>query len=391
MPAITEALVKNIKLPTGKAELFVRDTRLPGFALRVRPKADGSLSKLFLAIWEEAPDAEGKRKRRKASIGEWGTFSADEARAEATTMLQAAKKGDNPAKARKAKKAAPRWPDLVKAFEAHIGQKKAQTQKAYRGVIRRRLQPFFGEYKISDIDGDTVRNFMAANADHPVDANRALATLSIMLGIAMERGWTDRNPVTGVKRNTETAREAWLDERDLPKFVEALGKVEGPHADAIRFAAITGWRITEVRTLTHEMVSIARAVAELPDTKNGRSIRGLSSDAITIIQKQAGLTGYVFRGRGGAPVDYRRCLDLLKEVCASAKIPAITLHSLRHTAATWAAINGASSHELMAALGWRSVQMAARYVSRSEALSKAGAERAAQAMNILGPKLKTPE
>lgn len=390
MPAITEAYVKGVKLPAGKAELFVRDTRLPGFALRVRPKADGSLSRVFLAIWEDQPRADGSRRRRKVSIGEYPVFTVEAARAEAQTMLQAARKGDDPSQARKDKRAAPTWEDLEREFEPYLITRKLATVKSYRGVIRRNLRPYFGRFKVRDIQPETVRQFMLSKAENPTDANRSLATLSVMMGRAMELGWVTANPCNGIRRNAERVRERWLDERELPLFVAALGGAEGVHADAIRFCAVTGWRISEVLGLTYADVSLVRGIAELQDTKTGRSVRALSADAVAIIEQQGRKSGFVFSKTGTRKADYRTVLTLLKEICEKAGIEPITPHVLRHTAATWAAISGAEAHELREAFGWRTLAMTGRYVSQSESLGRRGAERAASAMNVLG-RSRAPE
>ena len=66
----------------------------------------------------------GKRNPRKIGIGDYPTFPADKAREQAQTMLQAIKRGDDPAAERAAKKALPVWEDLVAAFRAkHLPKK----------------------------------------------------------------------------------------------------------------------------------------------------------------------------------------------------------------------------------------------------------------------------
>ena len=52
--------------------------------------------------------------------------------------------------------------------------------------------------------------------------------------------------------------------------------------------------------------------------------------------------------------------------------------------ATYAALNGASLFELKQAFGWKSVTMPALYVSKADGLARAGAEKAANAINIHG-------
>src|SRR5262245_26241928 len=128
MPIISDDFMRRVPL-SGKNERLFRDSKLAGFTLRVRRREDGTLSKLFF-VCLELPRRDGKRRRRKILIGEYPTFSADAARAEATEMLKALKKGDDPAAARAAKRASPSFEALVDDFErTHIVDKKPETQK----------------------------------------------------------------------------------------------------------------------------------------------------------------------------------------------------------------------------------------------------------------------
>jgi integrase len=185
-------------------------------------------------------------------------------------------------------------------------------------------------------------------------------------------------------KNKEATRERWLDETDLPSFLKALVTFEGAHSDCIRFLTVTGWRVSEALHLTWDMVDLSRLVARLPDTKTGACLRALATDAATIIDCQPHRVGFVFSSRKGSQgISYKMLREVLSKVCAKAEIEPITPHVLRHTAATWAAINGAEAHELREAFGWKTLAMTARYVSKSESLARRGAQRAADAMNVL--------
>lgn len=61
-----------------------------------------------------------------------------------------------------------------------------------------------------------------------------------------------------------------------------------------------------------------------------------------------------------------RLMKWLRRAIVRAETPpkGVDLHALRHTHATWAADAGATTAQLMALLGWRSVRMAERYVHR---------------------------
>lgn len=383
MAVISDDFLRRFAL-RDKNEIIIRDSKLTGFAVRVRRRADGSLSKLFF-VFQELPGADGKRRRRKIAIGDHSTFPAEMARAEAQAMLQAIKAGDDPAAARAQKKAQPLFEDLVDDFEkVHIAEKAPGTQKDYRGRIRRVLLPEFKGRRVADITSEMVRALVRKKKANPIDANRSLAVLSKMMSRAIELGMRPDNPCSKIGRNKETVRERWLDEHDLPAFLKALAAFEGPHADCIRFLTITGWRVSEARSLTWDMVDLPRLLVRLPMTKTGASVRALATDAATIIDGQGHRTGFVFSGRRGAQaVSYLRIREMLGDVCAQAEIQPITPHVLRHTAATWAAISGAEAHELREAFGWKTLAMTARYVSKSESLARRGAQRAADAMNVL--------
>ncbi|BCG94376.1 tyrosine-type recombinase/integrase [Mesorhizobium sp. 131-2-1] len=384
MPILSDNYVKSALLPADRDELIIRDSKLAGFALRLRRKADGKASKTWL-VFQELPMRDGKRKRRKIIIGDFSIFPAEKAKAEALAILQAIEVGDDPAAAKAAKKAQPPFEDLVDDFEkSHISAKKPETRKDYRGRIRRNILPYFKGKRVADITAEMVRDFHRRKRANPTDANRSLAVLSVMMGRAIELGWRKDNPCVGIKKNTETARDDWLDERDLPQFLKVLADVENECGDLIRYLTVSGWRVSEARLLTWDMVDLPKLVARLPDTKSGASVRALSTDAATIIDRQKHRLGFVFSGRKGSqPVSYKRLREVLHSVCKAAGIDQITPHGLRHTAATWAAVSGAEAHELREAFGWRSLAMTNRYVSKAESLGRRGAQRAADAMNVL--------
>ncbi|WFU88738.1 tyrosine-type recombinase/integrase [Rhizobium sp. CC1099] len=384
MPFLSEDFVRRIKLE-GRDEALFRDTKLTGFVLRVRRRADGSLAKTFF-ISHLTRGADGKPKRRKIVIGDYATFPAEAAREEAQKMLQAVKIGDDPAAIRAAKKAQPLFEELVGDFRRdHINKKKPGTKKDYEGRIRRVLMPFFKGKRVVDITTSMVKEFHRKKRSNPTDANRGLAVLSAMMTYAIEEGIRPDNPCRGVKRNSEMARDQWLDEHDLPKFLTALATVEGAAGELIRFLAVSGWRVSEARLLRWDEVDLQRLVANLGDTKTGAQTRSLAADAAVLINRQPGRVGYVFTNRAGLyPVSYKLLREVLEDVCNSAEIQSITPHVLRHSAATWAAVGGAQAHELREAFGWKTLAMTSRYVSKSESLGRRGAERAANAINIFG-------
>ena len=93
---LSEDFVRNRlgRLMAGRDERFFRDSKLTGFLLRVRRAAEGST---FLPTWFIEQPVPGKKNPRKVIIGDYPTFPADKAREQAQSMLQAVKRGDDPA------------------------------------------------------------------------------------------------------------------------------------------------------------------------------------------------------------------------------------------------------------------------------------------------------
>lgn len=382
---ITEAFMRDRvpKLMKGEKEIKVRDSKLTGFMLRVRRNADDTFQRDFFINYLDP----ATKKRRFMKVGDYPTFGCDEAREAARLHLQDHKSGNDPKAIRAAKRAQATFDDLWKDFQRdHVDLKEPGTQKDYRGRVRRVLEPAFKGRRVADITRAEVQALRRKFRDKPTELNRAYAVGSKMMSYAIAAGMRSDNPFKGAERFREQANDTWIDEKNIGPFVEALGKVEGAVGDLLRFVACTGWRISAARLLRWDQVNLDRLEVHLDDKATKIHATALSTDAATIIDMQPHRIGYVFSGRGagGMPVGYKLILATLTATCDAAGIDRITPHTLRRTLATHSAIHGASISELMAAYGWRSVAMAARYVKRSETLARQGTARAASIMNVLG-------
>jgi integrase len=266
---LTEHFVKNDipRLMKGRAEGLFRDKRLTNYALRVRRGAKGLALDFFLMT------------RPKIKVGDYPTFSANAAREEAGRMLRALQKGDDPKAERTANKALPKWGDLVAAFRAkHLPKKRPSTVMRYNGVIDRVLTPALKSCRVADISTASIAALYARRADTPADANNAMRVLSKMMTFAIGEGMRSTNPCKGIERYANRTRERWLDETDLPKFLDALAKEPGPVGDLIRFLAVTGWRVSDARLLDWSQVNLKSREVHLQDSATKKRARVLSAD-----------------------------------------------------------------------------------------------------------------
>jgi integrase len=108
----------------------------------------------------------------------------------------------------------------------------------------------------------------------------------------------------------------------------------------------------------------------------------LSTDAAVLIDRQGARVGAVFTRYGTEPIGYTYLCKRLRAVCAKAGIAPFSPHTLRHSAATWAAIRGGDVVEIRDAFGWRGLEMPGRYIKPSRTTAHRGAERVASAINV---------
>jgi integrase len=128
-------------------------------------------------------------------------------------------------------------------------------------------------------------------------------------------------------------------------------------------AVSTGARQLEIVRLRWRDVDLARRVAMLPETKTGgRRAFSLAGRALEILEamnaaKRAGAV-FVFEGETVTPVFPRKAWD---DAVAKAGLEDFRFHDLRHSAASYLAMSGATLAELAAVLGHKTLAMVKRY------------------------------
>lgn len=203
--------------------------------------------------------------------------------------------------------------------------------------------------------------------------NRYLATFSLVLNTAcMEWEWLDESPMKKVKKFKEPrGRIRYLDEEEKSRLLEACKNSLNTQLYTIVMLALsTGMRLGEILNLTWTDVDLEAGKAVLHETKNGeRRVVAIVSVALELLRKhkefQQANTLFVFPNeRGSAPVNIRNDWEKALKV---AEVEDFRFHDLRHTFASYLAMNGASLAELAEALGHKTLAMVKRYAHLSEA------------------------
>lgn len=249
-----------------------------------------------------------------------------------------------------------------------------------------------GTYALADVTPSLVveyRDALAATVSQrrkgPLSAstvNRHLAALSHAFTVAWkEWGWVESNPVFAVSKPKEPrGRVRFLDDGERDRLLTACRASGSPDLyPAVILALSTGARAQEVLGLRWPQVDLGRRVATLHETKNGeRRVLPLAGPALDLLRERSKVrrldTDLIFPGRRhpGNPVDLRTPFETALK---AAGIEDFHWHDLRHTAASYLAMNGASLAEIAEVLGHKTLAMVKRYAHLSEAHTAGVVER----------------
>lgn len=372
-------LSKNVvdKAKPGPTNLFLWDTALPRFGLKVTPAG----AKTYVVQYRQ-----GGRVRRY-TIGRHGQpWTVETARKDAQAQLGRVAKGEDPQTVKTGTRDAPTVADLADRFlrEHADAKKKPSTAAEYRRIVQTIIGPKLGRVRVADLTSADVARLHHSLRASPYTANRAAAVLGVMCSCALRWRWrTDGvNPVRGLERFREQKRERFL----APTELERLGKVltaaergklarkseeSGEHEPvtvspfalaAIRLLALTGARRGEVLGLRWEHVDLEQGVVRLPDSKTGAKSIYLPGTARAVLASLPRVEGtpYVFPGgrEGAALVNLKKPWGAIRE---AAGLPDVRLHDLRHSFAAAGAGAGLGLPIIGRALGHKTPTTTARY------------------------------
>lgn len=362
---LTKTSVEAVPSAPG-ADVFVWDTEIPGFAIRVR---GGRRVYVF---------AYGTGRRgatRRVTIGEHMTawrdrvLTAHLAREEALRLRGVVAEGRDPAAERGAAKAIPLFREFAETYlrdqsDAHKAPRSAVED---RSLLDRVLLPAFGSVRLDRVTAGAVVRLHGARKRTPTRANRALALLSHMFTKARKWGTLPPahvNPCRDVTRYKETKRERFLEVPELRRLggvLQAEAKVRPYAVAALRIIMLTGARVSEVLTLTHAQVQgVVRQEA-----KGGRRNLYLAAPALAIAASLPKLLGnpYVIVGhRRGTHLTVSGLEQAWQDIREDAGLEDVRIHDLRHTFASIGAGKGLTLPMIGALLGHTQAATTQRYV-----------------------------
>ena len=204
-------------------------------------------------------------------------------------------------------------------------------------------------------------------------ANRYVAALSHVLTVAInDWEWLEIHPVRKIsKLKQPRGRVRFLSDEERERLLTACRESDNPHLFAIVVLALsTGARKMEINALKWKDINLERQTIILHETKNGeRRVIPLTGYAFKLMQdkyeKQNKECEYAFPSKAKCqPIDIRTAWE---NTLVKAGIEDFRFHDLRHSAASYLAMNGATLAEIAEVLGHKTLQMVKRYAHLSEA------------------------
>ncbi len=271
--------------------------------------------------------------------------------------------------------------DLIDRYIADVlPTKPKMLNEQTRQLLRWKKE--LGCYLLSDISPSLiaeVRDRLLAEEGRPgirrspSTVVRYMAALSHAFTIAVkEWAWLDSNPVNKVRRPKEPrGRVRFLNDDDLFRLLDACEQSKTRNLYPIVMLAVsTGMRLGEILSIRWENLDLDKGFVILEQTKNGERrrvpIEGPVLSEMVCRRKNIDLkTGLIFHSLHSKkkPASIRgawlKALD-------TAGINDFRFHDLRHCAASYLVMSGASLAEIAEVLGHKTLQMVKRYAHLSD-------------------------
>jgi integrase len=385
---LTDKIVSALPTPP-RGNRITYDKAVPGFGCRVT--AAGGRS--FILNYRRRSDGT----ERRWTIGSCDSWTTSAAREEAKRLKRLIDGGGDPVGEHRADRSAPTINDLCDRFESdHLPRTRPSTQHDYRTMITREIRPALGKMKVAAVtfsDVDRLHRRITQRA--PFVANRTLAVLSAMFGLAAKLQWRESNPVKGVARNQEPPRARYLSADELARLLEALAMhPERQFADICLLLLLTGARLNEVLGAKWGQFDLRAGTWTKPHTNTKTKklhhvpLSGPAQQLLADIYRAAGAPqpdAFVFPGRkpGAHRVDVSNAWP---QVCRAAKIRGLRIHDLRHSFASIAVSGGSSLAITGKLLGHAQASTTQRYAHIEATAERAVAEFVGAAITRAGQK-----
>ena len=340
-----------------------------------RPRyQDGSLTvrgtrkKVWVARWRQdviREDGTMARTHRRVVLGAVNELS----RREAMTILQARVSEVNQGRRRAiptmtlAKFASEHWQAGV------LLALKPSSARYYQYQLDKHILPVLGSCRICDVNRARIQAFLLERkrTGYSNSTIHGIRT-TLVLEVAVETGYFDRNPAHGIKTGEREAKQekGFLTPAQIHMLLPALSE---PCRTIVLVAVLTGMRIGEILALRWKRLDLVRGAIEVaetfsdgsfgtPKTRSSRRVIPMSSAVREAFESHGTASlrtapdDLVFSTSKGTPLSPKNLYNrVLAPACDAIRIPRVSWHSFRHSNATLLGEVGESLKTAQAILG----------------------------------------
>lgn len=307
----TETGVKRIRPdPSGKRLEFT-DTIVPNLALRITASGTKSFSSVFRILG----------KQRRYHIGDFPTFSVQQARTIARETRQDVALGIDPIAKRKAKIRAQQKESeegiTVKGLSEQYIERdckpKNRTWKGTQQTFDKHILPALGDMRVDELKRKHVIKLLEkiTRSKHPHAANHVLTAIKRMYNWAIEVDELEYNPCNQIKKPLRTTRrDRYFNDEECKAFwLTCEEKIDYPYGPLLQLLLLLGQRRGEISKLQWNHIDFNEKLIRFPaeNVKNKKNHEiPLPDMAIEIIQRLPRFKNgkYVFTtSHGKRPVD----------------------------------------------------------------------------------------
>lgn len=361
MPTITRGLASNPPaVPAGKGKLRIRDDKLTGFIMEVRPS---SRVTFYIRYRDKLS------RQREIRLGKLGDITVDQARKRAQEIKAAVSLGGDPAGELDRLRAIPTFSAFLEERYLPFAKDRLLSYRDHESFYRLRLKDLWGGRRIDEIRPhdiadlqDRLRRENLTNAT----VNRYVAFVRRVFNLALRwEVYEGRNPAQHAEMRRENQRERFLKEEEIRALFRSLdAEPNRTAASLIALLAATGARRGEAMNMRWEHLDFDRRLWVVPRSKSGkRRYIPLSDGALRILAGIRRLPGNPWVFPSENPDKPICCITKpwtrIKE--RAGLPPDLRVHDLRHTFASTLVGKGRSLYEVGEILGHSQVSMTKRY------------------------------
>ena len=328
---LTNASIKILTYEKTKNKADLRfDDELRGFGLRVYPSG----RKSFFVSYR---NASGTKKR--VMLGEFGVFTATQARRLAQDKLAEIRHGADPQADRQEKRSEMTFAELAERYLDYTRDRK-RSWKDDNQRLRDHVLPVLGKRKLSEITLSQLQKIHTSVKRRltPATANRVAALIKHVFTMAGKWSLLETNPAQHLTLYREPPpRDIFLTPDECRDLIEACDQDANPFAAALfKLAMFTGRRVGELLNAKWRDVDLDRGILTLPLTKVGeRQFVYLNEPAAAVLRTLPHIEGnpYILAGAApGKPLNfYRRAWN---RILKRTDIEPFPPHGLRHNYAS---------------------------------------------------------